>query len=132
MYAFRKGVCPGPLCESIIRNRPRTFAEIRRRAVEHIASEGEVCEKRTSVVPSRPRAQTRAQPVRVNETTTRRKKPEGRRPYETCTVLVVGSDDVAASYYEGVLSGAHGWQKGRKSGGSSGRQVLSWRAPGSY
>jgi len=50
--------------------------------VEHIASEGEVCEKRTSVAPSRPRAQTRAQPVRVNETTTGRNKPEGRRPYE--------------------------------------------------
>ena len=83
VYAFGKGVCPGPFCESIIRNRPRTFAEIRRRAVEHIASEGEVCEKRTSVVPSRPRAQTRVQPVKVNETTTGRKKPEGRRPYET-------------------------------------------------
>ena len=83
VYAFRKGVCPGPFCESIIRNRPRTFAEIRRRAVEHIASEGEVCEKRTSVVPSRPRTQTRAQPVRVNETTTGRKRLEGRRPYET-------------------------------------------------
>ena len=46
-----------------------------------------------------------------------------------CTVLVVGSDDVASSYYEGVLSRAHGWQKGRKSGGSCGRQLLSWRAP---
>ena len=68
VYAFRKGVCPGSFCESIIRNLPRTFAEIRCRAVEHIASEGEVCEKRTSVAPSRPRAQTRAQPVRVNET----------------------------------------------------------------
>ena len=69
VYAFRNGACPGPFCESIIRNRPRTFAEIRRRAVEHITSEGEVCEKRTGVVPTRPRAQTRAQPVRVNETT---------------------------------------------------------------
>jgi len=57
VYAFRKGICPV------------TFAEIRRRAVEHIASEGKVCEKRTSVVPSRLRMQTRAQPVRVNETT---------------------------------------------------------------
>ncbi|XP_068491979.1 uncharacterized protein [Phaseolus vulgaris] len=83
VYAFRKGVCPRPFYESIIRNRLRTFAEIRRRAVEHIASEGEVCEKRTSVVPSRPRAKMRAQPVRVNETTTGRKKPDGRRPYET-------------------------------------------------
>jgi len=49
VYAFRKGVCPGPFCESIIRNRPKTFTEIRRHAVEHIASEGEVYEKRTTV-----------------------------------------------------------------------------------
>ena len=82
VYAFVKGVCPGPFGESIIRNRPRTFAELRRRAVEHIASEGEVCVKRTSAVPSRPRGPTRVQPVRVNETTTGRKKPEARRPYE--------------------------------------------------
>ena len=33
-----------------------------------------------------------------------------------CTAQVVDSDDVAASYYVGVLSRAHGWQKGRKSG----------------
>jgi len=82
VYAFRKVVCPGPFCESIIRNRPRTFVEIRRRAVEHIATEGEVCEKRTSVAPARPRAQSRAQPVRVNEATTGRKNQERRRPYE--------------------------------------------------
>ena len=65
-----------------IRNRPRTFTELQHRAVEHIASEGEVCVKRTSVVPSRPRGPTRTQPARVNETTTGREKPEGRRPYE--------------------------------------------------
>jgi len=64
VYAFRKGVCPGPFCESLIRNRPKTFAEIRRRTVEHIASEGEVYEKRTSVAPARstrqgPRARDR-------------------------------------------------------------------------
>ena len=41
-----------------------------------------MCEKRTSVVPTRPRAQTRAEPVRVNETTTGRKNQEGRCPYE--------------------------------------------------
>ena len=82
MYAFVKGVRPGPFGESIIRNRPRTFAELRHRAVEHIASEGEVCVKRTSAVPSRPRGPTRVQPVRVNETMTGRKKPEARRPYE--------------------------------------------------
>ena len=73
VYAFRKGVCPGPFCESIIRNRPQTFAEIRRRVVEHIATEGEVCETRTSVAPARPRALSRAQPAKVNEATTGRK-----------------------------------------------------------
>jgi len=46
-----------------------------------------------------------------------------------CTTQVVGSDDVAASYYVGVLSRAPGWRKGRKSGGSCSRQSLSWRAP---
>jgi len=56
VYTFRKGVCPGRFYESIIRNRPKTFAEIRRRAVEHIASEGEMYEKRTSVAPAHPRA----------------------------------------------------------------------------
>ena len=82
VYAFRKGVCPRPFCKSIIRNRPKTFAEIRRRAVEHIASEGEVYEKRTSVAPARPRAQTRAQPARVHEAATGRKNQDRKRPYE--------------------------------------------------
>ena len=82
VYAFRKGMCPGPFCESIIRSCPRTFAEIRRRAVEHIATEGEVCEKRTSVPPAHPRAQSRAQPARVNEATTGKRGQDRRRPYE--------------------------------------------------
>ncbi|XP_068463029.1 uncharacterized protein [Phaseolus vulgaris] len=66
VYAFRKGMCPGPFCESIIRSRPRTFTEKRRHGVEHIATKGEVCEKHTSVAPARPRASSRAQPARVN------------------------------------------------------------------
>ena len=36
---------------------------------------------------------------------------------------------MAASYHVGVLSRARGWQKGRKSGGSCSRQLLSWPAP---
>ena len=36
---------------------------------------------------------------------------------------------MASSYYIGVLDGTPGWQKGRKSGGSCSRQLLSWRAP---
>ena len=35
---------------------------------------------------------------------------------------------MAPNYYIGVLDGAPGWRKGRKSGGSRGRQLLSWRA----
>ena len=35
---------------------------------------------------------------------------------------------MASSYYIGVLNGTPGWQKGRKSGGSCSRQLLSWRA----
>ena len=81
VYAFRKGMCPGPLCESIIRSCPKTFVEIRRRAVEHIASKGEVCEKRTSVACALPRAQSRAQ-ARVNEATTGKKNQDMTRPYE--------------------------------------------------
>jgi len=49
--------------------------------------------------------------------------------HNKCTALVVGSDDVASSYYIGVLNGTPGWQKGRKSGGSCSHQLLSWRAP---
>jgi len=81
-YAFRKGISPGPFCESLIRNRPRTFAEIMRRTVEHIATEGEVSEKRASVVPARPRAPSRAQLARVNEVATGKRGQERKRPYE--------------------------------------------------
>jgi len=83
VYAFRKGICPGTFCESLIRNHPKTFSEIRRRAVEHIATEGEVCEKRASVAPAHPRAPSRAQLARVNEAATGKRGQERKRPYET-------------------------------------------------
>ncbi|XP_068474795.1 uncharacterized protein [Phaseolus vulgaris] len=62
VYAFRKGICLGPLCELIIRNRPRTFAEIRHRAAEHIVTEGELCEKRVSVAPAQERSRVHSPP----------------------------------------------------------------------
>jgi len=99
VYTFRKGMCPGPFCESIIRSRPKTFAEIRRRAVEHIASEGEVCEKRTSVAPARPRAQSRAQPARVHEAATGRNNEDRKHPYEAKRPQARG-----APYQRGVVS----------------------------
>jgi len=75
VHAFRKGICPGPFSESLIRSRPKTFNEIRRRAVAHIVAEGEVNEKRACVVPTRPRAPARAQPVRVLEAATEKRTP---------------------------------------------------------
>ena len=38
VHVFRKGIVPGPFSESLIKNHPKTFAEIRRRAVTHIAA----------------------------------------------------------------------------------------------
>jgi len=83
VHAFRKGIVPGPFIESLIRNHPKTFGEIRRRAVAHIAAEGEVNEKRTSVVPTRPRAPSRPQPLRVHEATTEKRAPAKQQPYAT-------------------------------------------------
>ncbi|XP_068503884.1 uncharacterized protein [Phaseolus vulgaris] len=83
VYAFRKGVCPGSFSKSFNRSRPKTFAEVRRRAVEHIASEGEAYEKCTTAAPIRSSAQMRAQPARVHEATTKRKNQDRRRTYET-------------------------------------------------
>ena len=62
VHAFKKGVLRGPFSESRIRCHPVTFAEIRRRAVAHIAAESDVSEKRGNVAPAKPRAQTRIQP----------------------------------------------------------------------
>ena len=56
VYTFRKGVRPGSFSKSLNRSRPKTFAEVRRRAVEHIASEGKAYEKCTTAAPARPRA----------------------------------------------------------------------------
>jgi len=82
VHAFRKGIVPGPFSESLIKNRPKTFDEIRRRAVAHIAAEGEVNEKRTSVVPTRPRATGRPQPLRVHEATTDKRAPVKQQSYK--------------------------------------------------
>ena len=80
--AFKKGVLPGPFCEVLIRAHPATFPEVRRLAVAHIANESEVAEKRGSVAPARPRAQTRIQPQRVLETMAAKKDQRTRHPYD--------------------------------------------------
>jgi len=55
VHAFRKGIMLGPFSESLIRNHLKTFIEIKQRAVAHITAEEELSEKRTCVVPTRPR-----------------------------------------------------------------------------
>ena len=82
VHVFRKGIVPGPFSESLIRNRPKTFGEIRRRPVDHIVAEGEIHEKCTCVVPMRPRAPGRPQPLRVHEATTEKKTPAKQQPYQ--------------------------------------------------
>jgi len=64
VYAFRKGVSPGSFSKSLNRSRPKNFAEIRRRAIEQISSEGEAYKKCTTAAP------TRTQPARVHEAST--------------------------------------------------------------
>ena len=83
VYAFRKGVRPGSFSKSLNHSRPKTFAEVTRKAVEHIASEGEAYEKCTTAAPARPRAQIRTQPARVHEAATERRDPDKKRTYET-------------------------------------------------
>ncbi|XP_068476912.1 uncharacterized protein [Phaseolus vulgaris] len=68
VYAFRKGVRPRSFSKTLNCSRPKTFAEIRPQAVEHISSEGEAYEKFTTAAPTRPKAQIRTQPVRVHQT----------------------------------------------------------------
>ena len=80
--AFRKGVCHRSFSKSLNRSRPKTFAEVRRRAVEHIPSKGEAYEKCTTAAPTRPRAQMRTQPARVHEAATERKNQDRKRTYE--------------------------------------------------
>jgi len=42
VHAFVKGMLPGPFSESLLRFYPKTFIEIRRRALAHIAPESKV------------------------------------------------------------------------------------------
>ena len=42
---------------------------------------------------------------------------------------MVGYDDVASCYSAGVLTRRQVGKKGRKSGGTRSRQLLSWRDP---
>jgi len=82
VYAFRKGVRPGSFGKSLNCKLPKTFAEVRRRALEHITSEGETYEKCMPAAPARPRAQIRTQPARIHEAATERRNPDRKHTYE--------------------------------------------------
>jgi len=51
VHTFTKGMLPGPFSDSLLRYCPKTFSEIRRRVVAHIAAEDRITEKRDSVDP---------------------------------------------------------------------------------
>ncbi|XP_068504611.1 uncharacterized protein [Phaseolus vulgaris] len=51
VHAFGQGIKLGPFSDSVIKNRARTFEEIRRRVVAHIAAEEIVTLKRCSIYP---------------------------------------------------------------------------------
>jgi len=92
VHAFRKGIVLGPFSESLTWNHPKTFAEIKRRAVAHITPEEELSEKRTCVVPMRPRAAGRPQTLRVHEATTERKAPVKQQPNQRPNTRGCGRD----------------------------------------
>ena len=82
VHAFKKGVLLGPFSELLIRSHLATFAEIRQRAVAHIAAESEVSEKRGNVAPAMPRTQTRVQPHRVMEAAAGKRDQRMCHPYD--------------------------------------------------
>jgi len=82
VHAFTKGMLPVPFSESLLRYYPKTFCEIRRRAMAHIAAKDQVTKKRSFVVPVQPRASGRPQPMRVHEATIEKKGTGKQQPYE--------------------------------------------------
>jgi len=73
VHAFVQGMLPGPFSESLLRFYLKTFTEIRRRALAHIAANYRVTQKQGLVGPARPRAAARPPPMRVHEETTEKK-----------------------------------------------------------
>ncbi|XP_068474866.1 uncharacterized protein [Phaseolus vulgaris] len=84
VHAFKKGVLSGPFSESLIRNHPSTFAEIRRHAVAHIVAETEVSVKRGSATPTKSRggSSRSQQPMRVHEAKEGKKAQGKHHPYD--------------------------------------------------
>ena len=62
VHAFIKGMLSGPFSELLLRFYPKTFTEIRRRELAHIAANDRVTEQRGFVGHIRPRAGGRPKP----------------------------------------------------------------------
>ena len=73
VHDFTKGMLPGPFSESLLRYYPKTFCDIRRQAMVHIAVDDRVTKKCGFVGPVRPRAAGRPQLMRVHEATIEKK-----------------------------------------------------------
>jgi len=82
VHAFFKGMLPETFNESLQRFYPKTFCEIRRRALVHIAADNRVTEKRGLVSFVRSRAAGRPQPMKVHEGTIEKKGARKQQPYE--------------------------------------------------
>ena len=60
IHAFGQGIMSGPFSDSLIRNRARTFGEIRRRDVAHIVAEEVVTVKHGSTYPGQAKPKERS------------------------------------------------------------------------
>jgi len=80
VHVFVKGMLSGSFNESLLRFYPKTFTQIRCRALAHIAADDRVTQIKGRVGPARPRAAGQPPPMRVHEATTE-KKGAG-KPYE--------------------------------------------------
>jgi len=74
VHAFGQGIMLGPFSDSLIRNRARTFGEIRRRAVTVKRGSSYTGE-------AKPKESGQAQPMRVHETMTEKRSYTRRAPY---------------------------------------------------
>jgi len=83
VHAFGQGIMSGSFSDSLIKNRARTFGEIRRRAAAHITAEEAITVKRESTYTRqvKPREGGRAQPMRVHEAVTEKRLDTRRTPY---------------------------------------------------
>ena len=83
VHAFWQRIMSGPFSDSLIRNRARTFWNIRRQVVAHISAEEAITVKRSSTYPgqTKPEEGSQAQPMRVHDVVTEKRLDTRRAPY---------------------------------------------------